>query len=89
MCCNAHCEGLNCCIDILTEDPAKYAPEKVAEALRVLDRWREQQPQLDQPRITGASLTAASRPSRRARPSASRAAPPRPGHARSRARSPG
>jgi hypothetical protein len=40
MCCNAHCEGLECCIDVLLEDPARYAPEKVAEAEELLRRYR-------------------------------------------------
>lgn len=42
MCCIAHCEGLECCIDILLEDPARYAPEKVAEAQELLRRYRQQ-----------------------------------------------
>jgi hypothetical protein len=42
MCCNAHCEGQECCIDVLLEDPAGYAPEKVAEAEELLRRYREQ-----------------------------------------------
>ena len=42
MCCNAHGEGLDCCIDVLLDDPAEYAPEKVAEAEQVLACWWEQ-----------------------------------------------
>lgn len=42
MCCNAHCEGLDCCIDILLDDPARYAPERVAEAQDLLARYRAQ-----------------------------------------------
>ena len=42
MCCNAHCEGLDCCIDVLLDDPARYAPERVAEAEELLRRYREQ-----------------------------------------------
>ena len=43
MCCNAHCEGLACCIDILTSDPAQYEAGKVAAAEQLLERWRQQQ----------------------------------------------
>jgi len=42
MCCNAHCEGRECCIDVLLDDPARYAPDKVAEAKELLHRYREQ-----------------------------------------------
>jgi len=42
MCCNAHCEGLDCCIDILLTDPARFAPERVAEAQGLLARYRAQ-----------------------------------------------
>jgi len=42
MCCNAHLEGLWCCIDILLFNPADYAPEKVAEAEHLLNRYRRQ-----------------------------------------------
>ena len=42
LCCNAHCEGLNCCVDILLDDPARYAPARVAEAEDVLRRWQQQ-----------------------------------------------
>jgi hypothetical protein len=42
MCCNAHCEGLDCCIDILLDDPARYAPGEVAEAEELLRRYRKQ-----------------------------------------------
>ena len=42
MCCAAHGEGMLCCIDILLEDPVRYAPGKVAEAEELLRRYREQ-----------------------------------------------
>lgn len=42
MCCNAHGEAMACCIDILLDDPARYAPDKVAEAEDLLRRYREQ-----------------------------------------------
>lgn len=42
MCCNAHCEGLSCCIDILLDDPARYEPARVTEAVELLECWRRQ-----------------------------------------------
>ena len=42
MCCNAHGEGQDCCIDILLGDPARYEPGKIAEAEEILRRWQEQ-----------------------------------------------
>lgn len=42
LCCAAHAEGLNCCIDILLDDPAAYDPATVAEAEDLLRRYREQ-----------------------------------------------
>jgi hypothetical protein len=42
MCCSAHCEGLSCCIDVLLDDPAKYEPARVTEAVELLERWRQQ-----------------------------------------------
>lgn len=41
MCCNAHGEGQECCIDVLLDNPARYAPGKVAEAEELLRRYRE------------------------------------------------
>lgn len=42
ICCNAHGEGQDCCIDILLDDPARYEPGKITEAEDVLRRWQEQ-----------------------------------------------
>jgi hypothetical protein len=55
LCCNAHCEGLDCCIDILLDDPARYAPEKVAEAEELLRRYREQLSALFLARVAGSA----------------------------------
>lgn len=44
MCCNAHCEGQECCIDILLDNPDDYAPGKVAAAGELLRRYREALP---------------------------------------------
>ena len=41
MCCAAHGEGLACCIDILLDDPQKYAPDRVAAAKELLTRWQD------------------------------------------------
>jgi hypothetical protein len=49
MCCNAHCEGQECCIDVLLDDPARYAPAKVAEAEELLRRYRMQRRGLARP----------------------------------------
>lgn len=39
-CCSAASEGLECCLDILLDDPAKYTPAKIAEAQELLSRYR-------------------------------------------------
>jgi hypothetical protein len=41
-CCSAHTEGMNCCLDILLDDPSRYDPEKVAAAKALHDRYLEQ-----------------------------------------------
>jgi hypothetical protein len=41
--CNAENEGLWCCLDILMLDPADYAPEKVAAANDLIERYHAQQ----------------------------------------------
>lgn len=42
MCCNAHCEGLDCCVDILTGDLGQFGPERVRAAEELLKRYRAQ-----------------------------------------------
>ena len=42
MCCNAHNEGLWCCIDILLFDPADYAPKRWQLGQDLLARYRVQ-----------------------------------------------
>lgn len=44
MCCAAHSEGMDCCIDILLDDPALYEPGRISEAEDLLRRYREQHP---------------------------------------------
>jgi hypothetical protein len=38
--CSAASEGLECCLDILLDDPEKYAPARVAEAQELLSQYR-------------------------------------------------
>ena len=40
--CSAAGEGLPCCLDILTEDPAAYDPARVTEARALFTRYRQQ-----------------------------------------------
>jgi len=41
--CSAGSEGLACCVDILLDDPDKYAPEKVEQAKHLHEQWRAEQ----------------------------------------------
>lgn len=44
MCCHANGEGLDCCVDILLDDPDKYTPDKITAAEDLLRRYRQQPP---------------------------------------------
>ena len=39
--CAAHSEGMACCIDVVTADPARYAPERVAAARKTVAAYNE------------------------------------------------
>jgi hypothetical protein len=40
--CVAHDEGLECCIDILLDDPNRFTPDKVQAARELMDRYADQ-----------------------------------------------
>ncbi len=42
-CCSAHSEGLECCLDILLDDPGKYASARIAEAQELFSRYQDSQ----------------------------------------------
>jgi hypothetical protein len=42
MSCNAAAEGQWCCVELLLENPVDYAPDKVAAAKELLDRYWSQ-----------------------------------------------
>lgn len=44
LCCSAHCEGQQCCIDILLDDPAMYDPGKITAAEELLHQYRQSLP---------------------------------------------